>query len=225
MSANNLVNPNHSAQIKICGLTRREDAELARSLGAWALGFIFYSKSPRFILPARVKEILKSFEGKSLSSQAIKTVGVFVNPTLDELSEVVTLSGINTIQLHGNESVELIESVRKKFPAHLIIKAFRLEQYVADFPSDYQLLDSASNDAWGGTGLTVDWKKAANLRHPSLILAGGLNAENIAQAIAAVKPFAVDVSSGVESAPGIKSEQKLKSFFEAAKGNCRVTSS
>jgi phosphoribosylanthranilate isomerase len=213
-------------QIKICGLTRMEDAKLAMALGAWALGFIFYSKSPRFVSSTQVKDILAALNlhpnRSSLRATSIRTVGVFVNPSLAELEKAVSESGINTIQLHGNESREFCALVRKNFPQAQITKAFRLDETLTVIDSknyDYQLIDSHTPDAWGGTGRVADWEKAAKLGGKALILAGGLTPENVAQAIQQVKPFAVDVSSGVESAPGIKSEQKLKDFFKAAKGN------
>jgi len=209
-----------STRVKICGLTRNEDANLAAKLGAWALGFIFYQKSPRFIEAQKVAEILAQ-----LTSPVSKVVGVFVNPTIDELKNTIAESGVNTIQLHGNESGEFCSQVRKLFPKHEIIKAIRMDQSSGDensgsishssLPYHYQLVDSITDRDWGGTGKTVDWEKAAKLTGLPLILAGGLTAENVASAISIVEPYAIDLSSGVESSPGLKSPEKLKALFEA----------
>ena len=201
-------------RIKICGLTRIEDASLATELGAWALGFIFYPPSPRYIEPKKVAQILEQ-----LKNSTIKSVGVFVNPTLNELKDVVATSKINTIQLHGNESAEFCEEVKKTFPLLEMIKAIRIDEpQKSTSLTDYQLIDSISDQAWGGTGKTVDWEKAAKIAGKPVILAGGINPENILKAMKEVKPFALDVSSGVETSPGVKSAQKLRELFKATQG-------
>lgn len=199
-------------RIKICGITRLEDANLASDLGAWALGFIFYDGSPRFIEPSKAALIISP-----LKQEPLRFVGVFVNPSLEQLSEAVKKSGVNTIQLHGNESPEFCAMVKKKFPRIELIKAIRMDEAQGNSAADYQLIDSVTDREWGGTGKVVDWKKAAQITGKQVILAGGITAQNILQALEAVSPFAIDLSSGVESAPGIKSEQKLRELFRVAK--------
>ncbi len=201
--------------VKICGLTRVEDAKLAASLGAWALGFIFYSKSARVVQPTQVRFIADALP--PLSRPML--VGVFVNPSLEELKTVMNQVSLDFIQLHGHESEEFCRSVKAAFPEVGIIKAFRLGDGADGAGGDYRLIDSMSEDNFGGTGKTVDWTLVQQIGKTPLILAGGLTNLNVAQAIGMVYPFAVDVSSGVELSPGIKSEQKLKSFFQAVKGH------
>ena len=141
------------------------------------------------------------------------------NPTLNELKDVVATSKINTIQLHGNESAEFCEEVKKTFPLLEMIKAIRIDELQKSTAlTDYQLIDSISDQAWGGTGKTVDWEKAAKIAGKPVILAGGINPENILKAMKEVKPFALDVSSGVETSPGVKSAQKLRELFKATQG-------
>jgi phosphoribosylanthranilate isomerase len=204
-----------AVKIKICGLTRLEDARLALELGAWALGFIFYRKSPRFISPENAGKILST-----LSSQlkAVRKVGVFVNPSLAEIRTAVEQAPLSVIQLHGDESEAFIQEVKAAFPKLEIFQAFRLDSFTKVSDNiDFQLVDSMSQNAYGGTGTVVDWSRAAKITGAPLILAGGLNAENVAQAMMQVSPFAVDVSSGVELSPGVKSEEKLRAFFSAVK--------
>lgn len=204
-------------RIKICGLTRQEDAVLAQYLGAWALGFIFYPQSKRFIKPDAAHGIVA----------AVKTpcVGVFVNQT-DEALRVTKDLSLGGVQLHGDETPEECARVKKEFGG-FVIKALRPET-AADLgaieryrgAADYILLDTAAQGEWGGSGKTGDWALAAKALHHGLpvILAGGLNAGNIAAAAAAVNFFAADLSSGVEKSPGVKDEEKMRALFDAAKG-------
>ena len=198
-------------RVKICGLTRVEDALLAQSLGAWALGFIFYAKSPRAVTPLQAAKIVTVLDGPALK------VGVFVNPTLEELVETMKICGLTAIQLHGHENEAFCGEVKKQFQNVTLIKARRLDEPSAKIFSDFELIDHATADAWGGTGSRVDSNQAASVRHDRMILAGGLNPENIEEAIQKVKPFAVDVSSGVEESHGVKSEMKMRAFFDAVK--------
>jgi phosphoribosylanthranilate isomerase len=201
-------------RVKICGLTREEDAKAAEALGAWALGFIFYPKSKRYIPPDAAAKIIGD-----LDTQAI---GVFVNQT-DAVTALGRRIGLGGIQLHGDETPDDCLRVRDKFDG-FVIKAFRpqTEEDVAGIAAykgtvDYALLDSGTGGQYGGTGHTFDWglaTKAAASGIP-LILAGGLNAENIVEARDTVNPYAADLSSGVESAPGIKDRTKLDALFGA----------
>ena len=204
-------------RVKICGLTRAEDALLAESLGAWALGFIFYAKSPRFIEPAAAKEIIARLQTPA--------IGVFVNQTAAAL-RIAAEVGLRGIQLHGDETLEEVKAARAVFNGFLI-KAFRLKTEadlaaIADYKGlvDYILIDAAVDGHYGGSGLRADGSLASRAKEFGIpvILAGGLNAENAAAAIAAVQPYAIDLSSGVEATPRIKDHEKMKALFRAAGG-------
>jgi phosphoribosylanthranilate isomerase len=206
-------------RVKICGLTRAEDAALAQELGAWALGFVFYPQSKRHIDAGQAARIIQSLPKPAL------TVGVFVNQT-DEALAIARRIPLGGVQLHGDETPEDCKKVKQNFSG-LIIKAFRpeTENDLAAIPAykgivDYILLDAAVAGEFGGTGKTTDWAiaaKAATFGIP-LILAGGLTAENILAADRQVKPFALDLSSGVEASPGIKDSEKLKGLFKVIQG-------
>jgi len=197
-------------KIKICGLTRVEDAKLASELGAWALGFIFFKGSKRVVGAKQVASILAELP-------AARGVGVFVNPTIAELKETLRVAPLSMIQLHGNEDEAFCKEVRSLFSNLPVIKARRLRDE-HNFETDYTLLDHAEKGEWGGTGKQVDWKEIGS-KYPreKLILAGGIHAGNILEANRIVRPFAFDLSSGVESAPGIKSPEKLNELFKIAK--------
>ncbi|MFH1360431.1 MAG: phosphoribosylanthranilate isomerase [Candidatus Omnitrophota bacterium] len=197
-------------KVKICGITQFGDAQLAVSLGAWAVGFIFYKKSPRYILPSRAREIIKSLPKKVIP------VGVFVNAQESDIKRIAVYCGLKAIQFHGNEAPEFCA----KFQGFNTIKAFRVGKdfdfsRVCEYPTSLYLFDTHQKGMYGGSGKTFDWnvlKEKKKINKP-LILSGGLNARNIVAAVKRVKPFAVDVSSGVESSYGKKSEKLLQSFF------------
>jgi phosphoribosylanthranilate isomerase len=192
--------------VKICGITRKEDALLASSLGAWALGFIFYSKSPRYVQPDRARAIIDSL------SPFVKTVGVFVNATQNQIEDSVRTSGVTMVQLHGDETPEFCEALRFEK-----IKALQTDSNFKNYKNSLILLDSRTKNLFGGTGQTIDWNKASQVsRQTNILLSGGLTPDNILAAISAVHPFGVDVSSGVESAPGIKDPVKLERFLKLA---------
>jgi phosphoribosylanthranilate isomerase len=204
-------------RIKICGITRTEDARLALQLGAWALGFIFYEKSPRYIEAAQVRGILDELAADGLVPE--RKVGVFVNASADRIQETVQASGIDTVQLHGDETAEFCQSLK----GFALWKAFRLrtaEQLLA-LPSfepftEAFLFDAAVPGQYGGTGHTTDWSLVAGIQSSRpLILSGGLHPENLAAAAVAVPAFAFDLSSGVEVKPGIKDADKLRKLFMA----------
>lgn len=206
-------------RVKICGLTRSEDAAAAQNLGAWALGFIFYPKSKRFITADTAKDIIAALP-------AARTIGVFVNQT-DEAIGIAKDAGLKGIQLHGDETPDDLRRVRAAFSGTLI-KALRPRseanlQAIADYKGlvDYILLDAAVGNEYGGTGHTGDWtlaQKAAAFGIP-VIVAGGLGPDNIAAAYAQTKPYALDLSSGVEASPGIKDHAKLQALFANIKGS------
>jgi phosphoribosylanthranilate isomerase len=209
-------------KIKVCGLTRLEDAELALSLGAWALGFIFYEKSPRGIDPATVSRILGSLKVRDAK---LRRVGVFVNAKIEAISTIAAVSDINTIQLHGDESPEFCMEFKSRFPQYGLLKALRLKgpeelPLIQDYilSCDAVVLDTyVPGGAPGGTGVTGDWILAAEAaRKARVILSGGLNPANAGAAAATPGIFGLDVSSGLEDRPGIKSADRMRDFFANA---------
>ena len=210
-------------RIKICGITRQEDAELAASLGAWAIGFVFYAKSPRRVVLPHVMSFVKSV---SLQFPEVKRVGVFVDEDLDEICRIVDAAGLTHVQLHGVETSEYCSSLAALVPGLGLIKALRPQtpndlKIISSFTGSCEaiLLDAHVPSALGGTGVTSDWTLARSARaQAQVVLAGGLNPENIVRAYRQVEPFAVDVCSGVEQTTGRKSAEKLNLFFEKAAG-------
>ncbi|MDQ3061263.1 MAG: phosphoribosylanthranilate isomerase [Acidobacteriota bacterium] len=200
-------------KVKICGITNLEDALLSAKFGADALGFNFYEISSRYIAPEKAREITKE-----LPAQVLK-VGVFVNESLNKIIEVAATAKLDAIQLHGEETPEFSRELKAKTNLE-IIKAFRVSpefkpENVLQYKVDAVLLDAYSANEHGGTGETFDWEIARKVREifPKMYLAGGLSAENISEAILAVKPFAVDVCSSIEKAKGIKNYTKVKNFI------------
>jgi phosphoribosylanthranilate isomerase len=205
------------AHVKICGITRSEDAELAASLGAWAIGFNFWDGSKRRCDPAVAAGIARSLRRK------VEPAGVFVNPTLDEVVRLAESVGLALVQLHGDEGPSFCTAVAERTGAR-VIKALRIGsgadiRDAERFHTDFHMFDAAAGAAYGGTGRTWDWDLAAQRRsHVPLILSGGLTPANVAEGIAAVRPWGVDVASGVESAPGIKDPAKMEAFIAAVHG-------
>jgi phosphoribosylanthranilate isomerase len=205
-------------RVKICGITNIEDALAAARLGADALGFVFYPKSPRYIPPDRAAEIINAVP------PFVTTVGVFVDPSPDELERVIERCRLDYVQLHGSESPQFCCEMSLSL-GRRIIKAFRVKDETSlrrmrIYEVDAYLLDTYRSDLPGGTGLTFGWEVAYNLDvdRAHLILAGGLNPENVRDAVRLVRPWAVDVSSGVEIEPGRKDHDKIRRFIIAAKG-------
>jgi phosphoribosylanthranilate isomerase len=202
------------SKVKICGITQLEDAERAIELGAWAVGFILWEPSKRYVDPAVAAGIVRQIRRK------VETVGVFVNQPLDDIADHVDVLGLSHVQLHGDEGPSFCSAVAQRTGAK-VIKAARIG-HASDlrdldrFHTDYHLLDTAKTGQYGGTGATWDWSLVRGRRNKiPLILSGGLTAENVAEGIAAVKPYAVDVASGVEASPGVKDPAKLEAFFAA----------
>jgi phosphoribosylanthranilate isomerase len=202
-------------RVKICGITRLEDAELAASLGAWALGFILWPRSKR-----AVEEPVAAGIARRVRRRA-ELVGVFVNPTLDEVAHAVDAIGLTHVQLHGDEGPAFATEVARRTGAK-VIKAAPVAsaadlQALERFRTDFHLLDTAVEGVRGGSGRSWDWSLAAQRRSKvPAILSGGLTAENVADGIAAVRPYAVDVASGVEASPGVKDPAKLEAFLTIA---------
>ena len=200
-------------KIKICGITNLEDALLAAELGADALGFIFYAKSPRKVAPETARSIIAQLP------PFVASVGVFVDEAAAVVQELAAKVGLDWVQLHGQESPDYCRNLGRK-----VIKAFRIQdedslRQLADYQGAAQalLLDTYKKGQVGGTGEIFDWHLARKAKkYGPIILAGGLTSENVAQAIATAGPAAVDAASGTEAAPGKKDPAKLRAFFEAA---------
>ena len=201
-------------EIKICGITRLEDALCAAESGADAVGFIFHPTSPRYIAPERAREIIAQLPGE------LTKVGVFVNREEKEVKRMMEVCGLDLIQLHGDESPEYC----RRFPQERVIKAVFPQtpeelRRLVDYEVRAFLADTRDAGLYGGTGKRANWVLAAKLResHP-LILAGGLDAGNIAEALASVSPHAVDINSGCERAPGIKDHDRMRRIIGLIRG-------
>ncbi|MFA6989594.1 MAG: phosphoribosylanthranilate isomerase [Candidatus Gastranaerophilaceae bacterium] len=203
-------------KIKICGITRLEDALYAKEKGAWAIGFIFYKNSKRYIDPQKAGEI------SYIVNKDIEKIGVFVNCSKDEIVKISNTAKLTMIQLHGSEPPEFCREInlKTKLP---VIKAFRIKaKKDLEKIKDYQnsvfaiLLDSYSDKEYGGTGICFDLAilKNAQFFEMPVILAGGINPENIKTVYELIKPYAIDVSSGIETEKGIKDKEKIKKLFE-----------
>ncbi len=202
-------------RVKICGITSFEDARHAISFGADAIGFIFVRKSPRYVLPEKVKEIVSNIP------PLVQTVGVFVNEPAENVREFIHFCGLDMVQFHGEEPPEYCLPFSNR-----AIKAFRVkDESVTRGLTEYEgcvraiLLDSWSKRAHGGTGKAFDWKVAKKVVEASrlpVILAGGLNVDLVSEAVQRVRPYGLDVSSGVEKGPGIKDKELVKEFIKRA---------
>ena len=199
-------------KVKICGITNPEDALQAVGAGADALGFVFFAQSPRSVSEDQVREIVK------LLPPFVTRVGLFVNADTEQINRTMLSCQLDLAQLHGDEAPELFGRLDCR-----AIKALRVQDRSClldhqRYPGAGLLLDAWSPDRYGGTGESFDWELAAEIaRQRPVILAGGLTPENVAAAVRAVQPYAVDVSSGVETAPGRKDPHKLRSFIRNAK--------
>jgi phosphoribosylanthranilate isomerase len=201
--------------VKICGITQTVDAERACALGAWAIGLVLWPESPRACAVETAEQIGARFKRR------LEVAGVFVNPTLDELSLYADRCSLSLLQLHGEEGPAFCREAARRTGCK-VIKAQRVldahsVRALDAYSVDYHLLDAHIAGRRGGTGETFNWEL---VRHHSprvpLILSGGLNADNVGDAIAAVSPFAVDTASGTEAAPGRKDPHALTAFFRAA---------
>lgn len=206
--------------VKICGITRAEDADLAADLGASALGFVFWPGSPRYISQASACDIVRRTAGR------VKSVGVFVDQAPEEVTRIMDVVGLDVAQLHGSESPDYCRQILalawpKPGGRRQVIKAIGLQDgepaTLEGFDADMLILiDAHDPPRYGGTGRTANWDSARQIAASrKTILSGGLNPENIARAVEAVRPYGVDTSSGVEASPGVKDANRLKRFFEA----------
>jgi phosphoribosylanthranilate isomerase len=194
--------------VKICGITRLEDAECAVECGAHALGFVFWPESPRSIDPERARAIISTLP------PFVTPVGVFVNQACEYVNRVAALAGLGAVQLHGDETAAYGGGIGRP-----VIKAVALaetEEGIDRWPARILLLlDVHDPVRRGGTGRTLDWTRAAAIAaRRRIVLAGGLTPDNVADAISRVRPFGLDVSSGVEIAPGVKDHRRLKTLFD-----------
>ena len=195
-------------KVKTCGITNLDDALLCESEGADALGFIFYKKSKRYIGPELVKNIVKH-----LSPFTFK-VGVFVNESVDFINKTASELNLNAVQLHGEESPDIIEKINLP-----VIKSFRINNefdfsILEKYSNNSFLFDTYSDSVYGGTGKTFNWELIPKEIKNKIILAGGISINNIEDIFNHVKPAAVDLSSSLESEPGRKDKDKVKEFFK-----------
>jgi len=225
-------------KVKICGITNLKDAEMAVEAGADLLGFIFYEPSPRYVSPEEVKKIVSSFgfpvsDSDNLTLENLNSkplfVGVFVNSPLAEVEQILDFCNLNAAQFHGEESPEFLVHFKGRSYKALRPKSREevetaIENYQLSIINDQSpnlpacLLDAYHPTLYGGTGHVTDWSMAANIaRQYSIMLAGSLTPDNVAEAIDAVCPWGVDVSSGVEKEKGKKDHKKIREFIKTAK--------
>jgi phosphoribosylanthranilate isomerase len=199
-------------RVKICGITNLEDARHASACGADALGFVFFTGSPRYIEPETARRVIAELP------PLVATVGLFVNEAPARIREVMALCGLDTVQLHGDEGPDQCSC-----PPWRVIKALRLHDRMEDgvfaaYRVSALLIDAYVPQLFGGTGHRCDWQRAAFIAaRQRIILAGGLTPENVSEAVRLVRPYGVDVSSGVELRPGKKDPEKVARFIRMAK--------
>lgn len=202
-----------TTRVKICGITCLDDAICAADAGADAVGFIFYSRSPRYVSPAEAGRIVDRLP------PFVTPVGVFVNSPRADIAPVVRDAGLGAVQLHGDERPD--DCLGWRVP---VIKAFRVGEsfdleLLRSYPASAYLLDTYAQGTYGGTGLTFDWDVAVRATSwGRVILSGGLSCEVVSEAVDRVRPYAVDVCSGVEVEPGKKDHNKIRTFIRLAKG-------
>jgi phosphoribosylanthranilate isomerase len=202
-------------RVKFCGITNLDDALEAERLGAWAIGLNHWPGSPRYCEPDAAVEISAALKRR------LEVVGVFVNPTLEELASAAEDESLTMLQLHGGEGAAFCREAARRTGCK-IIKAIRVRsaadvQAAEAYRTDFHLLDTHRPEAHGGTGESFDWELVVDRRSEvPLILAGGLTPDNVDEAIAVVRPFAVDVASGVEASPGVKDHALMAAFSQRA---------
>ena len=203
-------------RIKLCGITSRDDALLAVDAGAWAVGCILWPASPRVCDPAAAARLAAAVRRRA------HVCGVFVNATLDHVAGMVDGIGLTMVQLHGDEGPAFCSEVARRTGAKVVkaaaVRGLADIRALETFHTDYHLLDAHRSGMRGGTGETFDWELVRTRRSKiPLVLSGGLSPENVAEAIAAVHPFAVDTASGTEASPGVKDPAKVAAFVEAVR--------
>ena len=199
-------------KVKICGMTNLKDVKVAVDGGVDAVGFIFYKKSPRSVTMQAVRKIVLELP------PFVDSVGVFVNETAEQINKIADRCNLDRVQLHGNESPTFCKKIRRRVIKAIRVKDIQSLKKLSDYPVSSFLLDTFSEDQYGGTGRVFDW----NLAYPAkkygpIILAGGLTPNNVRQAIQRIQPYGVDVCSGVESQPGIKDHKMMQTFLKNVK--------
>ena len=212
-----MVASEKQVKVKVCGMTSLEDALVAVEGGADAVGFIFYKKSPRSVTMKTVREIVLELP------PFVDTVGVFVDETAEQINKIADYCNLDIIQLHGDESPTFCKKIRRK-----VIKAFRIKDMqsvkkISNFQVSGFLLDTFSENLHGGTGKVFDWNLALPAKKfGPVIMAGGLTPNNVQQAVRQIRPYGVDVCSGVESEPGIKDHKKVRAFLKNANAGRKI---
>ena len=209
--------PDTQVKVKICGMTNLKDVKVAVDSGVDAVGFIFYKKSPRSVTMQAVRKIVLELP------PFVDSVGVFVNETAEQINKIADRCNLDRVQLHGNESPTFCKKIRRRVIKAIRVKDIQSLKKLSDYPVSSFLLDTFSEDQYGGTGKVFDW----NLAYPAkkygpIILAGGLTPINVHQAIQRIQPYGVDVCSGVESQPGIKDHKKMKAFLKNVKAERKI---
>ena len=212
-----MVASEKQVKVKVCGMTSLKDALVAVEGGADAVGFIFYKKSPRSVTMKTVREIVLELP------PFVDTVGVFVDETAEQINKIADYCNLDIIQLHGDESPTFCKKIRRK-----VIKAFRIKDMqsvkkISNFQVSGFLLDTFSEKLHGGTGKVFDWNLALPAKKfGPVIMAGGLTPNNVQQAVRQIRPYGVDVCSGVESEPGIKDHKKVRAFLKNANAGRKI---
>jgi phosphoribosylanthranilate isomerase len=212
-----MVASEKQVKVKVCGMTSLKDALNAVEGGADAVGFIFYKKSPRSVTMKTVREIVLELP------PFVDTVGVFVDETAEQINKIADYCNLDIIQLHGDESPTFCKKIRRK-----VIKAFRIKDMqsvkkLSSFQVSGFLLDTFSDNLHGGTGKVFDWNLALPAKKfGPVIMAGGLTPNNVQQAVRQIRPYGVDVCSGVESEPGIKDHKKVRAFLKNANAGRKI---
>ena len=200
------------ALVKICGITNLDDALFASEAGADALGFVFYKKSPRYVEPEKVRDIIKRLP------PFVTTVGVFADQTEAEIKGIISETDIDIVQLHGEEPPEFCEGLNKRVIKAIRVRGMENLTEVKRYKACALLLDTYDRNLKGGTGKIFNWEIAREAKvFNKIIIAGGLTPDNVADAIKVVQPYAVDVSSGVEKQKGLKDHLKVKAFIYKVK--------
>ena len=200
-------------RIKVCGITNEKDALKAANLGAWAVGFIFYKKSPRFVSPFKARKIIETIP------PFITTVGVFVDQPFGAVKDIIEHCGLGVVQLHGSEDPHFCQRIRRSKTK--VIKVIRVGDSInisalKEYKVDAFLFDTADDTLHGGTGKTFNWKLLMEVKSLNIpiILSGGLNNQNVIEPVNELKPYAVDVNSTIEETVGKKDPKKMKEFID-----------
>ncbi len=205
-------------RVKVCGITRLGDARLAADAGAWAIGLIFHPESPRACDPAAAEEI-----GNALKRR-VEVAGVFVNSSLDEVAELADRCSLTILQLHGDEGPAYCREAARRtgckvMKAHQVKDAAAVRTLESFREVDFHLMDTHAAHIRGGTGQTFDWELAQHHRSQiPVVVSGGINPDNVREAIDAVRPFAVDSASGTEASPGVKDPERVEALLRAVRG-------